>query len=92
MPGKKISSIIRQKVIEAGVNELSPSEIAEKFGISISSVRRILKEKSAEDTHEIQIKNQPKTERQKKIEDLEKRIAELEKKILAADTKKRKPF
>lgn len=87
MPRTRISDEIRQKVIEAGANGLSPRELAEKFGISISSVRRILKEKHTKSTSDGMSKNKAQTERQRKIKDIERRIAELEEKILVADRK-----
>jgi transcriptional regulator with XRE-family HTH domain len=87
MPRKKISNAIKQKVIEAGARKLSRREIAEEFGISISSVNRILKEKSAENAPERLTANEAKTERQQRIEDLERRIAELEKRLLKAENR-----
>jgi hypothetical protein len=87
MPRKKISSAVKQKVIEAGARQLSRRQIAEEFSISISSVNRILKEKSAENVPERLASYEAKMERQKRIEDLERRIAELEKKLLKAENK-----
>ena len=87
MQRKKISNTIRQKVIEAHAQGLSRREIADEFAISISSVSRILKEKSAKNAPEGLIGNETKTERQKKIADLERRIAALEKTLLEAENK-----
>jgi len=91
MPGKQIDEKVKQNVIKAYANGVPRKKIAEQFGISLSSVGRIVKKKVPKHSH--QKKMEPaKTERQKRIEDLERRIAELEKKILEfeADKKARK--
>ena len=91
MARKMITDTTKQKVIEAGASGLSRKEIAGEFGISLSSVSRILKGKSAKNAAQGLTGNEAKTERQKKIADLERRIAELEKKILKAEGKKNDP-
>ena len=69
---KKIDKEIRQNVIKAYENGFPRKEIAERFG----------KEKVSQNSNERETVPDTKTERQKRIEDLERRIAELEKKIL----------
>ena len=90
MPRKKIDEKIKKDVIEAYENGFSRKKIAERFGISLSSVGRIVKKKVPKAVHEK--KSEPdthKSERQKRIEDLERRIAELEKKILQFEASKK---
>ena len=76
MSGKKIDDATKQKVEEARLKGLSLRKIADQFGISPSSVSRILKEKGPAETVQ-----EKKRERQKRIEELERRIAEVERKI-----------
>ena len=89
MAGKKIDETIKQEVIEAHGHGVSRKEIAEKYGISLSSVSRIVKEEGQENSQEQGIQAEEKTERQKRIEDIERRIAILEKKILELESRKR---
>jgi IS30 family transposase len=89
MAGKKIDDVTRQKVQEAHALGLSMRKIAKEFGIGSSSVDRIVKEKGLQKVQNDKTQKTVKTERQKKIEDLERRIAELEKKILALKAKKK---
>ena len=84
MARKKIDEKIRQKVIEAQASGLPMRKIAKEFGVGLSSVHRIIKEKGPEKVQ----KKMSKAERLKKIEAIEKRIAELEKKILDLGAKK----
>ncbi|MFC1862620.1 helix-turn-helix domain-containing protein [Thermodesulfobacteriota bacterium] len=78
----KIDEKIKQDVIKAYENGVPRKKIAERFGISLSSVGRIVKKKVPKHSHEKKTETDTKTERQKRIEDLERRIFELEKKIL----------
>jgi len=89
MPGKKIDEKIKQNVIKAYENGVPKKKIAEQFGISLSSVGRMVKKKVPKYGHEKKDKPNVKTERQKKIEGLERRIAELEKKIIEFEAKKK---
>lgn len=89
MPRKKIDEKIKHDVIKAYENGAPRKKIAERFGISLSSVGRIIKKKVPKHSHENKAKTDTKTERQKRIEDLERRIIELEKKIIAFETNKR---
>ncbi|HBF43814.1 MAG TPA: hypothetical protein DDW42_09370 [Desulfobacteraceae bacterium] len=82
---KKIDRSIREKVVEAHASGLPMRKIAMEFGVSLSSVSRIVNEKGQRD----KITNKEKTERQKKILQLERKVAELEKKIFEAASKKR---
>ena len=87
MARKKIDETMKQGVINGYKDGVSRKKIAEKFGISLSSVSRIIKEKRLPPSKET-IEPKEKTERQKKIEELERRIAQLEKKILEREFKK----
>jgi len=82
MAKKKIDEAIRQKVVEAHESGLPMRKVAKECGVSLSSVHRIVKEKSPQKLEERPTEKMSKAERQKRIEELERRIAELEKKIL----------
>ena len=92
MGGKRIDESVKRKVREAHGSGLSRKEIAKRFGISPTSVSRIVKEtaagkipeKAAEPTS-----SPEQEERDKKIEEIEQRILELEKRILYWHSKKR---
>jgi DNA invertase Pin-like site-specific DNA recombinase len=84
MARKKIDEEIRQKVIEAHASRRPMRRIAKEFGVGLSSVHRIVKEKGPEKVQ----KKMSKAERLKKIADIERRIADLEKKILGLEAKK----
>jgi hypothetical protein len=79
MPGKKIDIVIRENVIRDFKDGVSKAAMSKKYGISRSSVRRIV-ENPVQD-----IPDKIKTARQRKIEDLERRIALLESKIQAME-------
>lgn len=89
MPRKKIDEKAKQDVIKAYGNGITRKKIAERFGISLSSVGRIVKKKVPKQGHEKKTETGTKTERQKRIEDLERRISELEKKILEFEANKK---
>ena len=89
MPRNKIDEKIKQDVIKAHEKGVPRKNIAERFGISLSSVGRIVKKKILKHSHEKKTNTDTKTERQKRIEDLERRIIELEKKILEFEASKR---
>ena len=89
MPRNKIDEKIKQDVIKACEDGTPRKKIAEQFGISLSSVGRIVKEKVTKQSHEKKPEADTKKERQKRIEDLEIRIIELEIKILEAEARKR---
>ncbi|NQU14612.1 MAG: helix-turn-helix domain-containing protein [Desulfobacteraceae bacterium] len=81
MAKKKIDESVKQKVVEARASGLSLKKIADQYGISTTSVSRIIKDKGPLETPK------KKTDRQRRIEALEIRIAELEKKILDLEAK-----
>jgi transposase len=87
MPGKKIDEALRKKIVEAHGKGLSMRTIAKEFGVGLSSVSRIVKEKGLQKGQEKGTPGKRKTERQRRIEALEKRIKELEAKILRLDAK-----
>ena len=89
MPRKKIDEKIKQDVIKAYENGTPRKKIAERFGISLSSVGRIVKKKIPNHSHKTKTETDTKTERQKRIEDLERRIIELEIKILEYEARKK---
>ena len=89
MAKKKIDETTKQEVIKAQANGVSRKKIAEKYGISLSSVSRIVKREGQQHSQEKGIQTKGKTERQKRIEDLERRIAILDKKILELEAQKR---
>ena len=89
MARKKIDEKIKQKVVEARAVGRPVSKIAEEFGVSVSSVRRIVKDRSPKTGEEETIQKRIKTARQKRIENLERRIFELEKKILEMEARRR---
>ena len=88
MGGKKIDETVKQGVISDHKNGVSRKKIAEKFGVSLSSVSKIVKEKHPQPSEKEVIQTKVKTKRQMKIEALERRIAELERKILERETRK----
>jgi len=81
MVRKKIDESVKQKAIEARASGLSLKKIADQFGISTTSVGRIIKDKGPLETAG------KKTDRQRRIEAIEKKIAQLEKKILDLEAK-----
>lgn len=89
MTGKKIDEKTRQDAIRAYENGVTRKKIAERFGISLSSVGRIVTEKVPKSKQEKKAGYDVTIERQKRIGDLERRIAELEKKILELEAGKK---
>jgi transposase len=91
MAGKRIDSETRQKVLEASTAGLSMRKTAERFGISATSVGRIIRESSTRQSTEIDVRRRTRNAIfQKKVSDIERRLAELEKKILEHEARKRK--
>ena len=86
---KKIAEKVKQDVIKAYENGVPRKKIAERFGISLSSVGRIVKKKVPKHSHEKKTDPNSKTERQKRIEDFERRLDELERKILEFEAKRK---
>ncbi|MBN1850546.1 MAG: winged helix-turn-helix transcriptional regulator [Deltaproteobacteria bacterium] len=89
MAGKKIDDAMKEQILRDFGNGISPKKIAEKLGISVSSVNRIAKTNPGQDILQASSKSEEKTARQKKIEDIERRILLLEKKILEREARKR---
>jgi transposase len=89
MARKKINESTMQKVIEAHASGLPMRKIAKEYGVSLSSVSRIVKEKGLEKAQKGRTKKMDEAERKKRIAELEKKIAELEKKILEIEAKYR---
>jgi len=89
MSGKKIDEKIKQEVIKACENGIPRKKIAERFGISLSSVGRIVKKKIPKHSPEKKTEPDTKTERQKRIEALEIKLIELRIKILEHEAGKK---
>jgi len=89
MARKKIDETIRQKVIKAEASGLPMRKIAKEYGVSLSSVSRIVKEEGVPKAQQEIIAEKDRAERKKRIQELEKRIAELEKKIFGIEARKR---
>ena len=89
MAKKKINESTMKKVVAAHEDGLPMRKIAKEYKISLSSVHRIVKERSTQKTQTKPAKKMTKAERKKRIEALEKRISELESKILDIETKRR---
>ena len=85
MPGKRIDEALRNKIVEAYGTGLSMRAIAKEFGVGLTSVSRIVREKGLQRDQAKGAPGKGKTERQRRIEALEKRILELEAKILRLD-------
>ena len=81
MAGKKIDDKMKKGIIEASKEGLTQKKIAEKFGISTTSVSRVIKSFNSGKHQLKKKKTGKKSERLKRIEAIEKRILQLEKKI-----------
>ena len=88
MAQKRIDETAKKKIAEAHKKGTSMRKIASEFGVSLSSVHRIVKENSSQKGQAPAIGKDDKEERKKRIEKLEKRIKELEKKIQDIEAKK----
>lgn len=88
MAGKRIDDEIRKMVTRDFKKGFSRAKIAEKYSISRSSVGRIVKEKAGRQVGPKPGQDNRRTERQKKIEDLERRVIALEKRILEMDRRR----
>lgn len=82
MAKKRIDEKTRQGVLAAHSKGVTGKIIAEQFGISVSSVKRIVKGKGSQDRQKRVTGRTAGGERLKKLEDLERRINLLEKRIL----------
>jgi transposase-like protein len=94
MARKRISDETRRKVAEDCESGLSKTKVAEKHGISVSSVTRIVKEQGAvskppEPARKEPARKETETpEMQRKLSEIDRRIQELEKKILYLEARK----
>jgi transposase len=89
MARKKIDEAIRQKVTKAHARGLPMRKIASEYGVSLSSVSRIVKEAGAPGSVKEAQLDKEREERKKRIVQIEKRIAELEQKIRELESKKK---
>jgi cell division protein FtsB len=89
MARKKIDEAIRQKVTKAHASGLPMRKIAKEYGVSLSSVSRIVKEEGAPSAAQESRLDKEREERKKRIEQIEKRIAELEQKIGELESKRK---
>ena len=83
MARKKIDDSLKKEIIGAHKEGLTQKKIAEKFGISTTSVSRIIKSHASVDDQKKKNETGEKSERLKRIEAVEKRILQLEKRIEA---------
>ncbi|MFC1838738.1 helix-turn-helix domain-containing protein [Thermodesulfobacteriota bacterium] len=81
MARKKIDDNIKKGIIGAHKEGLTQKKIAEKFGISTTSVSRIIKSHASGSHQPKGKKSKNKSERLRRIEAVEKRILQLEEKI-----------
>ena len=88
MSGQKIDEATKRDVIRAYSEGVTRKGIAEQYGISLSSVGRILRGKNRLSGRKDTPETKTRKERQKKIEELERRVAQLEKKILELESRK----
>lgn len=89
MTVKKIDDSIKAQVIDSHNKGFSRKDISEKFGISLTSVGRIINSQIPGPDRESGKKSPGNSERMRKIEDLEKRVLQLEKKIELLIAKKK---
>lgn len=95
MARKRIPDRTRQKVIRDYKAGKPKARIADAYGISTTSVTRIVNEDEPKgaavvpDVKEAPPREAPSPEGQQKISEVERRINELEKKILYYESKKR---
>ncbi len=89
MPRPRIPDEIRRKVAEDFQTGLSKKKIADTYGISPTSVTRIVKEKtSAPAKAHPAPKKAPSPEMQQKLTEIERRIRDLEEKIRYFEARK----
>ena len=81
MARKKIDDSLKKEIVDAHKEGLTQKKIAEKFGISTTSVSRIIKSHASGGSQKKEKEAGKKSERLKKIEVIEKRILQLEKRI-----------
>ena len=89
MARKRISDETRRKVAEDCKAGLSKKKVAEKHGISVTSVTRIVKEQGGEGPPpKPAVKASKPPEVKQKLSEIERRIRDLEEKILYLEARK----
>lgn len=88
MAKKRIDQAVREKVIEDHGSGLSMRKISARYGMSLSSVSRIVNEQSPRKAPRSAGGHSAKADRQRRIEELERRLDALERKILAVESNK----
>jgi len=86
MAGKKIDHTVREKIVETYDKGVPRKKIAEQFGVSVSSVGRIIRAREGRDGRPGSGAND---ETAKKIAEIERRIAELEQKIMEREARRK---
>lgn len=81
MARKKIDDSLKKEIVDAHKEGLTQKKIAEKFGISTTSVSRIIKSHASGSRKQKRKKSKSKSERLQRIEAVEKRILQLEKRL-----------
>jgi len=81
MVRKKIDDLIKKGILDAHKEGLTQKKIAEKFGVSTTSVSRVIKSHAPTEPQQGKKEAGKKSERSKRIEAIEKRIQQLEKKL-----------
>lgn len=89
MARKTIDESVKKKISESHAKGDPMRKIAREFGVSLSSVHRIVTGETTKTTKSKISKPRDKEERKKKIAELEKKIGELEKKIQEIEERKR---
>jgi len=89
MVKKRIDDAVKKKVCKAHASGIPMRKIASEYGISLSSVSRVVSEGSSK-KGKTGGKKAPESDRQKRIEELERKIAELEKRVLEFEAKRKK--
>ena len=89
MARKTIDESVKKKISKAHANGDPMRKIAREFGVSLSSVHRIVKSETTKTGRKTVSKTSDKKERKKRIAELEKKIAKLEKKIWEIEDGKR---
>jgi len=89
MARKTIDENVKKKISKAHANGNPMRKIAREFGVSLSSVHRIVKSETEKTGQKTVSKASEKEKRKKRIAELEKKIANLEKKIREIEDSKR---
>ncbi|MEJ2023713.1 MAG: hypothetical protein P8Y00_01595 [Deltaproteobacteria bacterium] len=90
MARRRIDEKTRMKVRESFRKGIPKGKIAERFSISVTSVNRIIREKTDAGRPKAETEQKKDDLFKRKIADIERRIEELEEKILQMSRKKKK--